>query len=525
MKKNTNKLMKKIVKIDYNDELENVLTQKKFSKEVKNLLLDILYKIETSYNDYKIVKVNALPLEKYISNIINIVKNDCNNIKFITNENMKNKKGKETIDKEKKEIVCYPIARKLLYSLAEIKKNDNIIKSESSMLNETMTKMINIGNNINTVEPLRDFNGFSWNANPTEIENCYYNLIYQDLIILIGNNFLEEWTNKNNCMVDYLELFKSEIENKYEKKIAKNILEFLKELSILIELKENKTLKKQMQERRGFLEAELKKMNNRKKYLEDMSNMKKTLAKEIKNIDIIINDKKLLEKEFKERNDVLPIEKKILTTKRLSNGLINEKTEMLAQIEECSRLMNPKNYLKKYNDMKKEYDSLALSEIENIDDKILEDVILLQKDILRCIKTKANNAKDKTELMKIIYEIRYFNLIPVNKNQNVSQIDELTRLNLITIKAILKKAHELKLVNTICKDEKTEIQIFSDACLLKIISLENVQFKIYKEEKNTYVQFFDGDLMDEKFKIKMEEKNENNISRGNKNSNRIKLFS
>ena len=78
--------MKKIVKEDYNDRLEEILAKKNFSEEVKNLLLDILYKIETAYNDYKTVKVNVLPLETYIKNIINIVKNNCDSIKFITNE-------------------------------------------------------------------------------------------------------------------------------------------------------------------------------------------------------------------------------------------------------------------------------------------------------------------------------------------------------------------------------------------------------------------------------------------------------
>ena len=266
MKKNTNKLMKKIVQEDYNDELEEILAKKNFSEDVKNLLLDILYKVETSYNDYKTVKVNVLPLETYIKDIINIVKNNCDSIKFIANENIKNKKEKENVDKEKKEILCYPIARKLLYSLAEIKKNDNIVKSESTMLNETMTKMINVGNCINTVEPLRDFNGFSWNINASEIENCYYNLIYQDLIILVGNKFLEEWTNKNNQMVDYLELFKSEVNNKFGEKITKNIIKLLKELSILIVLQEDENLRNEMKERRKVLKEELKRTDNKKKY-------------------------------------------------------------------------------------------------------------------------------------------------------------------------------------------------------------------------------------------------------------------
>ena len=59
-----------------------------------------------------------------------------------------NEQIKKRIDKEKKKIMCYPILRKLLYSLAKIQKSDDIIKLEPEILNKTLTNMINVGNNI-----------------------------------------------------------------------------------------------------------------------------------------------------------------------------------------------------------------------------------------------------------------------------------------------------------------------------------------------------------------------------------------
>ena len=41
---------------DYNVELEEVLDSKYFSSNIKNLLLNMVYKIENSYADYKEVK-------------------------------------------------------------------------------------------------------------------------------------------------------------------------------------------------------------------------------------------------------------------------------------------------------------------------------------------------------------------------------------------------------------------------------------------------------------------------------------
>ena len=76
-------IIEKFVKKDYNNELEEVLSKKEYEEDVKNLLLDILYKVETSYKDYTKVKQNVVLQEKYIQNIINIIKNKCDNIKLI----------------------------------------------------------------------------------------------------------------------------------------------------------------------------------------------------------------------------------------------------------------------------------------------------------------------------------------------------------------------------------------------------------------------------------------------------------
>ena len=53
------KFLDRIVKKDYNNELETILETKKFDENAKNLLLNILYKIEAAYKDYEKVKVKS----------------------------------------------------------------------------------------------------------------------------------------------------------------------------------------------------------------------------------------------------------------------------------------------------------------------------------------------------------------------------------------------------------------------------------------------------------------------------------
>ena len=64
---------------NYNDELETILEKKSFSVDVKNILLNMLYKIETSYEDYFIVKRNVEDKKVFIQKILNTIE-ECNEI-------------------------------------------------------------------------------------------------------------------------------------------------------------------------------------------------------------------------------------------------------------------------------------------------------------------------------------------------------------------------------------------------------------------------------------------------------------
>ena len=120
--KNEN-LLDKFVKKDYNNELEKVLEKKSYAENVKSILLSILYKLETSYKDYKQVKQDVMTKEELIENIIYTIKNNCDEIKLVKPHSKESEIiGDKTflVEKKKKRIICYNIERKLLYCLAKI---------------------------------------------------------------------------------------------------------------------------------------------------------------------------------------------------------------------------------------------------------------------------------------------------------------------------------------------------------------------------------------------------------------------
>ena len=84
-------ILDKIVKKNYNNELEEVLETKHFDEIVQSTLLGIMYKIEAAYKDLETVKKDVQTKEEYISNLIEIIKNECNSIKIIKMSDEENK--------------------------------------------------------------------------------------------------------------------------------------------------------------------------------------------------------------------------------------------------------------------------------------------------------------------------------------------------------------------------------------------------------------------------------------------------
>lgn len=518
------KLISKIVKKNYNSRLEEVLSKKSYKEEVKNNLLDILYKIEVAYKDYSKVKVNVLSEEEYMQNIIDAIKNKCEIIRFVR-PNIKEdvELGNRTfnINSKKKEIVCYPIIRKLLYCISKIQKKENIVDVENELINHALTTTLNVGNCINTVEPLRDFNGFSWDISTKEIENLYYNLIYQDLIILKGNQFFEEWTNNPQKLVDYMELLKSSLDESYGEKNSKKIIELIKKISMLLQIQIDKNFAEKSLRKNTEIAHELEHFENKEEYIVMLGNKKKELAKKVRNIDILINDRNMLSEEYKRRNLNVPLEDKIFSVRVLINQIEKEREEFLAEIEKCNKLMNPKEFIRSRNELKEQYKYSSLVETEDYEKEILNSIVSLQKEVLKCFKIKIKDSKTKQDIEKVMYELRYFNLLPVTEEKNIKDIETLQKSLEEVKKEVIKRAVDLKLINQIFNDIEQNDNVLINIFGLKIISLEDINIKITKEKDDFFVQFFDENTIEEKFKIDIFIKKEDLKIKLNK---KIKLF-
>lgn len=386
-----------IVKKNYNNQLEAVLEKKYFDEDVKSILLSMLYKIEASYKDYKQVKQNVQTKEEFIQNIINIIQKECDEIKLVKPYSEESQIiGNKTflVEKNKKRIISHNIERKLLYCISKINKKDKIIKDKYFVINETLSNLINTGNNINNVEPLRDFNGYSWTTIPREIESVEHNIIYQNIVMLVGNEFLDRWVNNKEVIIDYMEEFENRMEELYGRESSKDFIKILKEISILLEVKFDSKNKERILKIKEEIDSEITKIEDSKKFVENATKRKRELTKEIKNIDEIINNKTMLQAEYEKRNENLPLQEKIFSMRILAKLMTEEREKKIEELEKLNELLNPQNFVKYKRELERKENILKVLETENIQKDIDKLKLKLQKIFLKCFENKIEKARN-----------------------------------------------------------------------------------------------------------------------------------
>ncbi len=504
MQKKNDNFFQKIVKRDYNNELEQVLEKKSFDERVKSVLLDMLYKIETSYKDYKQVKQNVETKEKIIEDIINIIKNNCDEIKLVKPNSEEGKiLGNRTIlvEKNKKRIMCYYMERKLLYCISKIAKRDKIIKEKYFLINKTLSDMINVGNNINMVEPLRDFNGYSWTTIPDEIESLEHNLIYQNLIILVGNEFLNNWIFNKEFILDYMKMFENRMQESYGQKNSKEFIETLNKISILLDAKFDKKQKDEMLKEKKRIDEKLIYLQNNKKFIENITEQKKKLVKEIKNIDETINNKDLLQEEYKRRNKDLPLEQKIFSIRILLNLMSEERDKKIQELEDLNEILNPRKFVKYKKELEEKQKYLILLNTDDIQKDINKLLLNLQKIFLKCFEIKIEKIENKQNAEKLLYEFRYYNMLAYDRKSFVYNFKELGKDLERVSKKVLKKAQELRVIEKFSKNEEINYQLQKKIFTIRSINLEELYIKLTKDKDKYFIQSFDGKSFEEKMEL------------------------
>ena len=481
---------------DYNNQLENVLENKSFTEGAKNILLNILYKIETSYEDYKKVKIHV-PLKRELQEeIIKIVETKCDEIELVKPKiNGETKLGDKKYIVENNKIISYPNEKNVFYAINHLNNDLFIINTEYKTLREPMQEFLKQGYIIDKEELIRDFDGWTWNILAKDIEDYSYNIMFQNIRILFGNEFIQNLIK--NEQVDFIDEFENKIKEKLSEDNKTDITKLIYQIAIVKYLKNNKTKKANILKVKQDLEEKLKEMSNKKEYLQAKATSKKIVATNIKEIDKKINNNKLLRESFIEENKSLEEDKQIFSLSEYIEVLQVRRSELLKELENLSTLMKPMNFVKTKEIISKEYE--ILNEINFNKNKQEEQRILinLQKEFLKLINKKIENVQSKKEIMQFIYLLRYYKLIYTSEKKQIKDMKELAEAISKTEKNIITKACKLKALNALCQDIEENFKIVAKVLSYNIIELEDVNLEFKKHDKNIILTIYDDETIED----------------------------
>ena len=484
-------MFNKILKKDKNEELEKILEEKKIDEQAKNLLQGILYKIEFSYGDYQKVKGIDQTEEQYIEQLLVKIFQKCTEIKVVKinqkldNDKIENvlKTKKFYIDEEK--IISYPIERKILYAIEQNANNKKIVNDKYGDAVIAVSDFINEGKNIDSVEVLRDFNGWSWTTVKEEIENTDANLIYQMLQILFGRDFLDNWSKDKEGKIDYFKIMIGD-NAQYDKKSIEHLQELLIKIAMINDIKESQEFEEYISRKLKEVKKELKMYEDTQANIERLSEHKAQAMKQLKDVERILRQEPMLMAEYKKRKGKIDIQE-------LKKELSDKRRKLLNEISEDNYLLNPMNYLKEKKNLEDEKKRLDIKRTTKKQKEELK--IEFINNFLKCFNEKIKMSTEQDEITKLIYQFRYFMCLPFDEENNVKNVKQIEE-NVDTIERMLvKKAIEFKVIN------KVPFETIKHVFRTRIITLEELYYKITKESEKYYVQIFDENITEEKFEI------------------------
>lgn len=467
---------------EYNNRLEKILENKTFDEDVKNLLLSMLYKIENGYNDYSKAKVDAQSKDEFMNNILKTIEKDCFEIKVVTPETeealpLAENKTVCIIEPDDGKILVYANEEDILYSIILMRilqkeiiyKLNNENMDKDSYYKNAIKDFIIKAKCINDIEVIRDFDGWSWNNNLKTDIDIKKNLIYQNIIMAKLNT---------ESPVFYEEKFEQSINsgNEFEKSIFISILS--------LQALENEELRKHIIVQTDEKLKLMKAMENRKKFLDTITEEKKQINLEIKKIDEILNDQNKLKEEYKIRNSKLPNKEKIFSISHLATRLEKERNEKLELIKQKNKLIEPLEYVKLQEKLEREYNVLNKI-IENTEskEKIEEGLINTQKEFLKIYEKNIESYTSKEDWEKVLYQFRYYCLIPISKEKNIYDVKELQRQIEKTINVIIDNCIDKQIITNYSNSISLCYTILKYVFASKIIDFKEISIKINKQKE------------------------------------------
>ena len=360
--------------------------------------------------------------------------------------------------------------------------------------------------------------------------NIYYDIIYKNLLWLIGIDKLIELKKTKQCIY----YMKKYLLKKYRKENVEKLIIILKEMIFVFGTDEEK--EKEILANKKALDM-YNAMKDIRKFIEKVNEEKKKNNKLIAEYDKILNSQKVLEREFEEYTkqtkevkeekkkeddgksiaiseleqivDILNMDeennkngKQQDITKNIevfSIDIFEKRKKLYEKNLELAKIGNPENYVEHKRLLEDSIKHILryqeVKDDEKAKEKLIEDLILeYQQVVYDMLEDRIDVLYTNDEVIDEIYRQRYIRYQNVEKNKYIYQVTELYQKMDNVLHLIVEKALKFDILERLSEEDNTNYAAISPALKTAILSLEDIRVALYTG-KITLLCIYDGNVL------------------------------
>lgn len=360
--------------------------------------------------------------------------------------------------------------------------------------------------------------------------NIYYDIIYKNLLWIIGIDKLIELKKTKQCIY----YMKKYLLKKYRKENVEKLITILKEMIFVFGTDEEK--EKEILANKKALDM-YNAMKDIRKFIQKVNEEKKKNNKLIAEYDKILNSQKVLEREFeeytKQTKEVKEKKKKEDDGKSIAiseleqivdiinmdeeNNQNGKQQDMTKNIEvfsidifekrkklyeknlELAKIGNPENYVEHKRLLEDSIKHILryqeVKDDEKAKEKLIEDLILeYQQVVYDMLEDRIDVLYTNEEVIDEIYRQRYIRYQNVGKNKYIYQVTELYQKMDNVLHLIVEKALKFDILERLSEESNTNYAAISPALKTAILSLEDIRVSLYTG-KITLLCIYDGNVL------------------------------
>ena len=304
----------------------------------------------------------------------------------------------------------------------------------------------------------------------------------------------------------------------YGEKNANNFLELLKKCCILIYVYNNEKRKNEVIQYLDERKNELMQITNKSDFISKITIENNNNMKIVSKIENMLKSEALILKKFNKEK----IKEKYKTIENYKQTLNKMKNIKTVEINKNSKLLNPFEYVKRKNTIECEIKSLNDIVVLMKNKKSLYNTLIsLQRKVITCLYKKIEVYDLKKELVNLIYEVRYYNLLPIEKDKKIKDLKEL-EVDLRNMqKKLTNKLCENKVVDTFAKDYNINYNIIKYIFITKMTNINKIQLSMIYDNKKLNISYYDENVLEKEEKINFSEDDFNELTKKTNKKMRI----